>query len=103
MNRDGVIKIHGFEASLLYKQFELSQEEIKEAFFLLCNEEQEFQYQTWICSRYPHLQQSFTIQISARETTLVGDSMIQIESTVEQSGGWGQNKSNQALESSGFN
>lgn len=44
-NKDGVLNMDGFSASLLLNEIKLSNSDLKECFFLVCNHDQNLAYQ----------------------------------------------------------
>ena len=61
INKDGMINIDGFQAALRMQEVGMSNAELSEVFFLICNHEQELQYKSWIVQRFPQLRDHFTI------------------------------------------
>lgn len=58
---------------------------MKETFYLICDERQEFAYHSWIGERFPNLKQFYTV--TPRDTTIIADSIsiLQHESVIEPS------------------
>jgi thermostable 8-oxoguanine DNA glycosylase len=52
-NKDGLLNIDGFEASLLIREVGMSNSDLKEVFYLICGSDQLLPYQTWILTKFP--------------------------------------------------
>ena len=80
-NRDGMINIDGFRASLRMSEVGLSDRELSEVFYLICGADQHIAYQSWILSKFPNLKIHFTINVTPRDTSRIDESTAQIEAS----------------------
>ena len=54
-NRDGLLNIDGFVASLRIGEITLNNNELSETFYLICGPDETLAYQSWIVHKFPAL------------------------------------------------
>lgn len=74
-NKDGLLNLDGFEAALRVREIGLGGSDLKEAFFLVCNQEQTLAYQNWVLGWFPTFKVYFSRDITPRDTTKHEESM----------------------------
>ena len=68
-NKDGLLNIDGFEASLLIREVGMSNKDLKEVFYLICASDQMLPYQSWVLSKFPTFKPYFSLEVTPRETS----------------------------------
>lgn len=74
-NKDGILNIDGFEASLLIREVGMSNSDLKECFYLVCNHDMTLAYQSWLLAMFPVFKPYFTLTVTPRDTTKIEESV----------------------------
>ena len=65
-NRDGGLNDDGFKAAMLIGEIQMNEEELAEAFNLIC-EGEDLAYQDWVLRNYPSYREYFQLTITSRD------------------------------------